>query len=351
MTNIRETVARIAQQTLALAFDSRDPTVANHAFDPRRWQQWDWSMGVGFDGLWQAYDLTHDDTYLARMKEWIDARIDAGIPAICVNTSALLTTVLRLHQRHPEERYEKLCRVFDDYILNTGPRARSGALVHTTIQSSYAEQIWADTLFMSVVYATERSLVLNDRAYLQEAIRQLVLHVQNLCDADSGLYFHGWDDADKVPLGARWGRGNAWVIVSAMEILELVHVDFPEKHDLLSRLRHQVASLQRLQDTEGCWRTVLDHPETYAETSVTAGVAYGVLKGVRLGLLENNYAPMARRAIQALLTHVDNAGNVLHGSSGTAIKPNVAEYNVVPYAITPFTQGLTLLALCEFARQ
>jgi unsaturated rhamnogalacturonyl hydrolase len=55
---------------------------------------------------------------------------------------------------------------------------------------------------------------------------------------------------------------------------------------------------------------------------------------------------MAQKAIQALVAKIDDEGNVLGGSSGTAIKENVAEYNAVPLAVTPFTQGLALMALC-----
>ncbi len=351
MTRIEATIAKIAQQTLALAFHPTPSDDGNRMRKAQRWHQWDWSIGVGFYGVGKAYDFNHNDACVLKLKEWIDARIDGGIPAICVNTNALMTTVLRLHQRCPEMRYESLCRVFDNYLLNTAPRVPCGALAHETIESRNSGQIWTDTLFMSIVYAVQRSLLLNDRKYLQEALRQLILHVQSLYDADSGLFYHGWDDVVKCPLGAKWGRGNAWVIVSSIEILELVPFDFLGKAELLDRLQHQLACLEQLQDTDGYWRTVLDHPETYAESSVTAGVAYGVLKGIRLGLVPRHYAAMAQRAIEAVLDSVDGKGNVLRGSSGTPIKQNIAGYAQIPYAITPFTQGLALMALCEFELQ
>lgn len=351
MTSIQAAIATIAQQTLALASQRANTDDTNDKPNGLRWHQWDWSIGVGFYGVGKAYDLNHDDAYIPQLKEWIDSRIDGGIRAICVNTNALLTTVLRLHQRCPEQRYENLCRVFDDYLLNTAPRVPCGALAHATIESRNCGQMWADTLFMSIIYGVQRSLLLNDREHLHEALRQLILHVENLYDADSGLFYHGWDDVEKRPLGAKWGRGNAWVIVSAMEILELVSFNFLGKQDLLNRLHHQLATLEQLQDADGCWRTVLDHPETYPESSVTAGVAYGALKGIRLGLVPRRYATMAQRAIEAVLDNVDREGNVLRGSSGTPIKQSVAEYAQIPYAITPFTQGLALMALCEFELQ
>ncbi len=350
MTGIEEIIARIAHQTLALAFHRAETDDGKRKPKGLRWHQWDWSIGVGFYGVGKAYDFNHDEAYILKLKEWIDARIDGGIPAICVNTNALMTTVLRLQQRCPEDRYERLCRVFDDYLLNAGPRVPCGALAHETIESPNSGQIWTDTLFMSIIYAVQRALLLNDESYLQEALRQLRLHVSHLYDSDWGLFYHGWNDVERRPLGARWGRGNAWVIVSAMEILDLVPFDFDGRQDLMDRLLHQLATLEKLQDTDGYWRTVLDHPETYAESSVTAGVAYGVLKGIRLGLVPRDYTTMAQRAIRTLLNNVDAEGNVLRGSSGTPIKQNIAGYVQVPYAITPFTQGLALMALCEFGR-
>jgi unsaturated rhamnogalacturonyl hydrolase len=131
-----------------------------------------------------------------------------------------------------------------------------------------------------------------------------------------------------------------------MEMLESIPRDAPERMAHLGKLNSQMAALEEHQDANGYWRTVLDHHDTYPETSVTAGVAAGALKGIRLGLIEDGYEEMAQKAIQALVAKIDDEGNVLGGSSGTAIKKSVAEYNNVPLAVTPFTQGLALMALC-----
>ena len=200
---------------------------------------------------------------------------------------------------------------------------------------------------MSIVYLTQRGLYLNSRAHLEEAAKQRVLHINSLYDEKDDLFYHGWDDVAKTPMGIKWGRGNAWIIVSMIEMLESIPLDAPERTAHLGKLNNQMAALEEHQDSNGYWRTVLDHHDTYPETSVTAGVAAGALKGIRLGLIDDKYQEMAQKAIQALVAKIDDEGNVLGGSSGTAIKENVAEYNDVPLAVTPFTQGLALMALCE----
>jgi unsaturated rhamnogalacturonyl hydrolase len=135
--------------------------------------------------------------------------------------------------------------------------------------------------------------------------------------------------------------------------MEAMQDQFPTglKKKLLGLLDRQLAALEKLQDAGGCWHTVLDHPETYLETSVTAGIAYGVLKGIRLGLVDAKYAGMARRAMAAFIQNIDGDGSVLKGSGGTPVKENAAEYNDIPYIVSAFTQGLGLMALSEALRE
>ena len=345
-TDTRRVLKKVAGRTLDLAFRYRQDDL-DRVSDAQRWYDWDWYMGVALYGLWKAHELLQNETYILRIKQWIDQRIETGIQTVCVNTCAPMTTVLRLHQLYPDERYEALCQTFDAYVLSQAPRTPSGAMAHTVIGQDFVGQVWADTLFMSIVYLTQRGLYLNSRAHLEETAKQHVLHLDSLYDEKDGLFYHGWDDVAKKPLGVKWGRGNAWIIVSMMEMLENIPLDAPERTVHLEKLNNQMAALEEHQDANGYWRTVLDHHDTYPETSVTAGVAAGVLKGIRLGLIDDKYREMAQKAMQALVARVDDEGNVLGGSSGTAIKQNVAEYNDVPLAVTPFTQGLALMALCE----
>lgn len=340
---------RVAEQTLDLAFrfGAADLDRVQHA---AKWYVWDWYMGVALYGLWRAYELLEDETYLSRIKRWIDERAETGIPKLCVNTSAPMATVLRLYQIYPEQQYETLCRDFDDYILNQAPRTPSGALAHTVIERDFLGQVWVDTLFMGIIYLTQRGVQLNSRAHLEEAARQRVVHVNSLYDERDGLFYHAWDDDAQQPMGAKWGRGNAWMLNSALEMLESEADVFPDRAELLAKLDKQLAALERHQDANGYWHTVIDHPNTYPETSVTAGVAAGALKGIRLGLIDARFKPMAFKAIRALVAKIDEEGNVLGGSGGTSVKQSVAEYNAVPIAILPFTQGLTLMALCEAIR-
>ncbi len=343
--NYQEIIHRTVEQTLKRSFQHYVEDPSNPA--GLRWARWDWSIGVAFYGVWKAYELLKDESYRNRMKAWIDTRSDSRIDSININTTAPMLTVLNLKQHFGESKYDQLIRFFDWYLVYFGLRTPCGALSHTVVGKHRPDQIWADTLFMAVLYMLKRGKQLQNDAYIQEAVKQALFHKEYLVEKESGLLYHGWHDVEKRFMGVKWGRGNCWATVSLVEFLELMGGDFPEKTALLEMLNNQIAALAKLQREDGLWHTVLDHPETYPEVSVTAGVAYGVLKGIRLGYVDAKYRPMAEKALAALVAKIDNEGNVTFASGGTPIFATVADYNNVPYEITPFNQGLALMALCE----
>jgi len=349
MTGLTEkNMRKIIERTLKLGSSFTQQDVDSKVKDSARWYVWDWNMGVAFYGICKACDALKDNNYKAQIREWIDARIDNGIKVLCVNTCAPMTTVMQMYKLYGQDKYEKLCRDFDDYLINKLPKTPSGAFSHTVMKGNNEGQIWADTLFMSVIYLATRGIQTGHRSFTEEALKQLSIHLVNLLDIDTGLFYHGWDDVAKKTLGIKWGRGNAWVTVSVIEILDMLDFNYP-REGLLEILNCQLAALEKYQCSNGFWRTVIDESGTYEETSVTAGVSYGVLKGIRLGIISNKYMEMAQNGLEAVLSKIDEEGNVLGGSSGTPVKEDALAYNNIPCAVTPFTQGLTIMLLCEAA--
>lgn len=54
------------------------------------------------------------------------------------------------------------------------------------------QQMWDDTLMMTVLPLAKIGKLLNCPEYIEEATYQFLLHVQNLMDKETGLWFHGW---------------------------------------------------------------------------------------------------------------------------------------------------------------
>lgn len=342
-----EHLNRIVRQTLSL---SRKYGQDEHDDIEWRWARWDWSIGVAFYGIAEAYDIAPHAGWYEEMRQWIDAKLYSGMKNVCVNSTMPLNAVLSLRERWNDPEYEKICDRYDRYLMKEQKRTPSGAIPHFMSNGGAAAEIWADTLFVSVIYLARRGAELGEKSYVREAVKQLVLHMTKLKDESSKLYFHGWDDVASKPLGFLWGRGNAWVTASAVDILQYEPEDTQEKRLAVGMLNEQLGALESLQDESGLWRTVLDRPDSYLETSVTAGVAYGILKGIRLNLVDEKFKPAADRAMAAVMANIDIEGNVQGGSSGTAVQADLEGYQTVPLQVTPFTQGLGLLAVGEWMR-
>ncbi|HZG76284.1 MAG TPA: glycoside hydrolase family 88 protein [Paenibacillus sp.] len=343
MADVGAIVDTVAERTLQLsrkyAEAERDPV-------HWRWARWDWSMGVAFYGLCAAAAKRNRSDWVEEMRRWVDDRLERGASVPNVNSTALLHTLLHLDPAGEHPTYADVCRRFDRYLMHEQARTPSGAIPHALPGQGFDDQIWADTLFMSVLYLARRGAELGEERYTREAVSQLLLHMTRLRDNVSRLYTHGWDDVLGKPLGSLWGRGNAWVAISAVEILQYVP-DSPDKSAILSLLQEQLEALEALQAENGMWRTVLDREGSYQETSVTVGIAFAVAKGIRLGMVDRRFEEMGHKALRAVSERIDAEGNVLEASTGTAIQSGPEGYNAIPFDVTPFTQGLTLMALCE----
>lgn len=59
--------------------------------------------------------------------------------------------------------------------------------------------------------------------YVEEATYQFLLHVQNLMDRETGLWFYDWNyEGCHNFAHARWARGNGWLTIVIPDFLELV---------------------------------------------------------------------------------------------------------------------------------
>ncbi len=102
----------------------------------------------------------------------------------------------------------------------------------------------------------------------------------------------------------------------------------------------------------GLYTTLINVEECYCETSATAAIAYGVLKGIRLGWLpQEPYAEMGMLSANAVLGQIDETGAVQGVSGGTGMGHNLQHYKDIIVTPTAYGQGLTFLMLTELMIQ
>ncbi len=319
--------------------------------DTKSWHGWEWTQGVGLYGIYKVWEMTGDPQAWKSLTDWFEARFAEGSPSRNINTVAPFLTLAYLYERTGERRYLPYLDTWGEWVMKGLPRTEEGGFQHIVYNSVNHQQLWDDTLMMSVLPLAKIGQVLNRPHYVEEAKRQFLLHTKYLADPTTGLWFHGWTFEGRHHFArARWARGNSWVTIAIPEFIELLDLPATDglRMFLVETLAAQVKALVPLQTENGMWRTILDDATSYEEAAATAGFAYGILKGVRLGLLPAEYEAVGRRAALAVRRHINADGELTQVSFGTPVFNSIQEYKDIPLTSMPFGQAMALLALGEF---
>jgi unsaturated rhamnogalacturonyl hydrolase len=321
--------------------------------DTKGWNDWEWTHGIGLLGLWNFYEQTHDAGCRQIMLDWFRDRFAAGPPTKNINTVAPFLTLAYLYEEQPDPAWVPYLLEWAEWLMDGLPRTEENGFQHIVFNSVNEQQLWDDTLMMSVMPLAKIGRLLDRPQYVEEARRQFMLHVKYLVDRNSGLWFHGWTFKGRHHFAnALWARGNCWVTMAIPEFIELL--DLPPgdalREFLLETLRQQIRALQRLQDASGLWHTLLDDPDSYLEASATAGFGYGILKSVRKGYIGAEYRDMGVRAANAVLANIDSQGELKRVSFGTPVFDDLDGYRRIPLTSMPYGQAMAILCLGEFKR-
>ncbi|MBU9812807.1 glycoside hydrolase family 88 protein [Rahnella sp. C60] len=321
--------------------------------DTKGWAGWEWTHGIGLYGIYQYYQQTGDEKMRAVIDDWFTARLAEGTPTKNVNTMSPFLTLAYRYEETGNAAWRPYLERWAEWVMYEMPRTDKGAMQHIVYNNENHQQMWDDTLMMSVLPLAKIGTLLGRPEFVEEATYQFLMHVQYLMDRETGLWFHGWTfDGHHNFAQARWARGNSWLTIAIPEFLELV--DLPENNAtrryLLQVLESQVSALAKCQDDSGLWHTLLDDPQSYLESSATAGFAYGILKAVRKRYIDASYAPVAEKAIQGVIKHINPAGELTQTSFGTAMGNDLDFYREIALTSMPYGQAMAILCLSEYMR-
>lgn len=321
--------------------------------DTKGWAGWEWTHGIGLYGIYQYYQQTGDDQMRAIIDDWFEARLAEGTPTKNVNTVCPFLTLAYRYEETRDARWVPYLERWAEWVMYDMPRTQKNGLQHIVYNSENTDQLWDDTLMMSVLPLAKIGKLLNRPEFIEEATYQFLLHVQYLMDRRSGLWFHGWTFDGKHNFAeARWARGNSWLTVAIPEFIELL--ELPEgnatRRFLLQVLESQIEALAQYQDDSGLWHTLLDDANSYVESSATAGFAYGILKAVRKRYVDKRYAEMAEKAVRGVIANINQEGELVNVSFGTAMGRDLDYYRQIPLTSMPYGQAMAILCLSEYLR-
>jgi unsaturated rhamnogalacturonyl hydrolase len=317
--------------------------------DLNRYRHWEWPQGVGLFGFWKMFEITKESKYLELITRYYEEQLKIGLPAKNINTTAPLLTLSYLYEYSKKDKYKDICVEWAEWLMEYLPKTKEGGFQHITSDSINKNELWADTLFMTVLFLAKMGIVLNNNRWIEEAKYQFLLHIKYLADRKSGLWYHGWTfEGNHNFAKALWGRGNCWVTAAIPEFLSIVECEPSIRKYLIEVLHCQIDALVKYQNPTGMWHTLLDDSSSYLEASATCGIAYGIMKAVNMNIVDTAYKECAYKAINPILECIDEKGHVGQVSYGTYMgRESKQYYKEVEIRTMPYGQALAILFMLE----
>lgn len=346
MEHIKDLLNSVTERMFNIAQDGFEEECPIGIID---FANWEWSQAVGLYGLWQYYKMTGDTEILSKIKKWYDNNLEKGLPERNVNTTAPMLTLAFLAEETKDEGYLELCKDWAKWVMYDLKRTEEGGIQHVVSGMDNDQQLWDDTLFMTVLFLAKAGAMFGVQEYIDEAIKQFLVHIKYLYDTKTGFWYHGWCFNGRHNFAeAFWARGNCWYTCVVVDFLEITGVNGYIREHLVNTLISQIEALSRVQTESGAFRTLLDDENSYIEISATAGFAYGILKSVKKGLIDEKYAEIGLKAVDAVINNISDDGTVNNVSYGTGMGSTLKDYTDIPLCPMTYGQALTILALKEY---
>jgi rhamnogalacturonyl hydrolase YesR len=179
---------------------------------------------------------------------------------------------------------------------------------------------FSDSVFMGTTIVAQAGALTGDRKYFDMADRHLRF-MEKLDLRPDGLYRH------HPTTDAAWGRGNGFAALGlALTLSELPRGTEGYEHALAS-YRSLMAALLPLQNRDGLWRNVVNHPGTYAEFSGTAMIGFALKHGLENGWISGrDYQRAVDQAWLAVNSRSSAAGTFIDVCESTARQPSAEAY-------------------------
>ena len=275
---------------------------------------WNYIDGCMLTALTEMEAITGDPRYFQFVRECVDHFVgeDGSIrtfkPEACnlddINEGRVL---FALYERTGEEKYRKAA----DFLrkqLEEHPRTHEGYFWHKAI---YPNQVWLDGIYMAQPFYALHEKHFGEGDY-SDTVGQIKNVRARMFSEEKGLYFHGydasktafWADPDTGCSKNFWLRSLGWFAVALADLLDILP-NGEDRDSLAGIFTELMASMARYADGEtGLYWQVPDQggrEGNYLETSGSAMMAYAMLKGARLGVLDAGYAAQGKKTFDGIL--------------------------------------------------
>ena len=159
---------------------------------------------------------------------------------------------------------------------------------------------------------------------------------EHTLDEKTGLLYQAWDeskaaewaDRENGRSGEFWARSIGWYCVALVDILDHFPKERSEYEQMKQMLVNVVTAVLSYQDKSGLWYQVMNkgnRVDNWLESSSTCLFLYTISKGIRLGLLSEDYKKQAQLAYQGINSMLKEKNNCIF-LENISIGLNVGDY-------------------------
>lgn len=214
--------------------------------------------------------------------------------------------LFELYEKTHKEKYKKAISLLESQ-LEEQPRTATGNFWHKQI---YPNQIWLDGLYMGQVFSALYKKYFGNKDY-SDVVNQYKSVRKLMFDENKKLYYHGCDCSKKAFWADKetgcsknfWLRSIGWFCISLIDIIEFID-DENAKSELVKIFAEEIDGISQYADKEtSMYYQVVDkggEEGNYLETSGSSMIAYAMMKGARLGVIDGKYAEQGRKTFDGI---------------------------------------------------
>jgi len=331
-----------ARQALEVAeritgFIERNSSVAPQAVTPKgEFFILSYEWGVTYSGLLKLYETTGNERFLKYVEDRFNATGKAfgtpdavrsqHSPRFLDDCGAMVAAMEKATVRNPagaKAWRAQLDRWFD-FVYKEEYRLPDGILAR---MRPAANSVWLDDMYMGIPPIAYRGAVAAREGYnalakelYAAAVEQILLFKKYLWLPEKEIFRHGWIEGMSVHPSYHWARANGWAVLTLCDVLDIVPEDTPGRAEALETLRQLLGTIATFQAPDGRWHQLIDHTETYLETSASAMFTYGFAHAVNQGWIDPTaYRDVAISGWQGIVPQVNEEGGVENTCVGTGL--------------------------------
>jgi hypothetical protein len=223
---------------------------------------------------------------------------------------------------HPEK--ESGIKIFDD-LTNRVPVLPDGSLGrHLWRWKSNCLQI--DDAYMVIPYWARKAKTFGEPEHLERAIKETLSYHKHLWNEEDRLMHCMWVAKTGKNDAHYWGRGNGWFVMAITDVMAFSPDTHPQYETVLDVYNRVMAGLMTRQGKDGLWHQVLDHPESYTETSCSGMFTFSLLRGFNKGWLPPEAREAGLNGWAGLQTKLTEDNQLKDVCPATGMNPSLKHY-------------------------